>query len=250
MSSGSPRAAVVVLAAGSGSRVGTGTNKVLLPVAGTPVIGWSVRAALAVPDADPIALVCRPEDRDDLGAAVAPLLGDREVMVIDGGPTRHGSERNALHVLRPRIEAGEIDVVVIHDGARPLAAPSLFERTIEVARTHGGAVPTVDVPGLLARDAADRVPTAVVGVQTPQAFRAGPLLAAYDAAEADGFEGTDTAACVARYAVATEVSVRAVPAGPGNLKVTWPEDVATAEVLLDGVVARPGPGSEDAEVLG
>jgi 2-C-methyl-D-erythritol 4-phosphate cytidylyltransferase len=68
-----------------------------------------------------------------------------------------------------------------------------------------------------------------VGVQTPQAFRARPLLEAYRAAARDGFEGTDTAATFERYA---GLPVVAVPSTPANLKVTWPEDLALAEELL------------------
>jgi 2-C-methyl-D-erythritol 4-phosphate cytidylyltransferase len=68
----------------------------------------------------------------------------------------------------------------------------------------------------------------VGGVQTPQAFRAHDVLAAYRAASDDGFEGTDTSACVAAY---RDVAVAAVPGSPLNLKVTFPEDVALAEEL-------------------
>ena len=69
----------------------------------------------------------------------------------------------------------------------------------------------------------------LVGVQTPQAFQAKALLAAYRAAEGDGFRGTDTAACLERYA---DVRIRGVPAPATNLKITFPEDVAVAERIL------------------
>jgi 2-C-methyl-D-erythritol 4-phosphate cytidylyltransferase len=85
----------------------------------------------------------------------------------------------------------------------------------------------------------DRTPLTerVGGVQTPQAFRAGDLLAAYRAAEDDGFEGTDTSACVAAY---REVVVAAVPGSALNLKVTFPEDVALAAGLAPGLSAAAG----------
>ena len=117
--------AVVILAAGSGSRVGATVNKVLLPLRGVPVLVWSVRDALALPDVRRLVLVVRPEDRAAVEAAVAPHLTDREVLVVDGGATRHASEWAALRVLAPDIEAGEVDVVVVHDGARPLAGRPL-----------------------------------------------------------------------------------------------------------------------------
>ena len=72
----------------------------------------------------------------------------------------------------------------------------------------------------------------LVTVQTPQAFRAAPLLEAYAAAERDGFVGTDTAACVAAYSVDPGLRLRAVDGEATNLKVTWPEDLPLAERLL------------------
>lgn len=230
-------AAIVVLAAGSGSRVGAGINKVLLPLRDLPILGWSVRTALAVPGVDPVLVVCRPGERTAVGEALLPVIGDREVLLIDGGATRQASEQAALDLLAPRVAEGTIDVIAIHDGARPLAGVDLFERTIAAAREHGGAVPTVQLAGLLPRDgSAQPAPggpdSRLVGVQTPQAFRAAPLLAAYTAAAAAGFDGTDTAAAFAEFAPGADLTVRAVASGPGNLKVTFAEDVPVAERLL------------------
>jgi 2-C-methyl-D-erythritol 4-phosphate cytidylyltransferase len=216
--------AVVILAAGSGSRVGAEVNKVLLPLRDVPVLVWSVRDALALPDVRRLALVVRPEDRAAVEAAVAPHLGEREVLVVDGGATRHASEWAALQVLADDIESGAVDVVVVHDGARPLAGIDLWQTVVDAARDVGGAIPVVPVTQLLHADLTP-VTEAVGAVQTPQAFRAGEVLAAYRAAADDGFEGTDTAACVSAYA---DVPVAAVAGSPLNLKVTFPEDVALA----------------------
>ena len=151
-----------------------------------------------------------------MSEALAPHLGDREVLLVPGGETRHASEDAALRVLAAEIEAGALDVVVVHDGARPLAGAALFTATIEAARAAGGAIPTVPLPPV--------VPPrpGLHGVQTPQAFRAGPLLAAYRQAAADGFTGTDTASCLERYA---DVRVVSVPGSPRNTKITYPEDL-------------------------
>ena len=219
----------MILAAGTGSRVGAGSNKVLLPLGDRPVLAWSVRDAAALHDAGPnqvvrVLVVVRPGERDDVAAALTPYLGDDEVGLVEGGETRHASEWAALRALGPEIEAGEVDVVAIHDGARPLAGRELFAATIAAARESGGAIPVVPLPGLLARDGRD-LPPELDGVQTPQAFRAPDLVAAYTAAAAEGFEGTDTAACWARY---SDLPVAAVPSTPGNLKITFPEDLALA----------------------
>jgi 2-C-methyl-D-erythritol 4-phosphate cytidylyltransferase len=221
-------AAVVILAAGSGSRVGADTNKVLLPLADTTVLGHSVRAVLGVAEVTRLVIGVRAGDEDAVRGAVAPLLGAGEALLVPGGATRHASEWAALQALADDVSAGEIDVVAVHDGARPLAGPALFEATIAAAREHGGALPVVGLPGLTGRDLR-RVPGSLAGVQTPQAFRAVPLLEAHHRAAADGFEGTDTAACFERYC---ELPVMAVPGSATNLKVTFPEDVAVAERLL------------------
>ncbi len=221
-------AAVVILAGGSGSRVGAETNKVLLPLGDATVLGRSVRAALTLPEVVRLVVAVRPGDEDAVRAAVAPLLGDREVRLVPGGATRHASEWTALQALAEDIGAGHVDVVAVHDGARPLAGPRLFEATIAAAREHGGALPVVELPGLIGRDLRPVVDH-LAGVQTPQAFRAVPLLDAHRRAAVDGYESTDTAACFERY---SDLPVLAVRGGATNLKVTFPEDLATAERLL------------------
>jgi 2-C-methyl-D-erythritol 4-phosphate cytidylyltransferase len=221
-------AAVVILAAGSGSRVGAETNKVLLPLGDSSVLGHSVRAVLELADVTHLVLGVRAGDEDAVRAAVAPLLGAHEVRMVRGGATRHASEWAALQTLADDIETGEVDVVAVHDGARPLAGSALFEATLAAAREHGGALPVVGLPGLLGRDLR-RVGTGLAGVQTPQAFRAVPLLDAHRRAAEEGYESTDTAACFERYC---DLPVVAVDGGPTNLKVTFPEDVAVAERLL------------------
>ena len=223
------RAAVVLVAAGSGSRVGAATNKVLLPLDGVPVLAWSLRTVCSLPYVDQVVLVVREGDvvavRD---LAERYLPEGREAVLVTGGATRHDSEWRGLAALRSRIEAGELDVVAIHDGARPLADAALFEATFRAALEHGGALPARAQPGLVTRDGRRHV-HGLVGVQTPQAFRAGPLLDAYVRARADGFTGTDTASCVAAY---SDLPLRGVPAPATNLKVTFAEDLALAERLV------------------
>ncbi|MEU4455374.1 2-C-methyl-D-erythritol 4-phosphate cytidylyltransferase [Nocardioides sp. NPDC023903] len=230
-------AALVLLAAGSGTRVGAATNKVLLPLDGSDdpassALGLSLQTALAVPDVQRLVLVVRSGDEEAVAAVAQPLLGDREVVMVAGGDTRHASEQAALAVLRADIEAveGGIDVVAIHDTARPLVSPELFSVVIGVARKHGGAIPAAPLSHLSTRDL-QPVEGALVGVQTPQAFRAADLLAAYAQAAADGFDGTDTGATLERYA--SGVRIVAVPSTPLNLKVTFADDLGAVRTLLN-----------------
>lgn len=236
-------AAVVVLAAGSGSRVGAEVNKVLLPVAGVPILARSVTTVLGLSDVARIVVVVREGEQSAAAAVLAPVLAEREVLVVPGGTTRHDSEWAALSVLRPDVESGAVDVIAIHDGARPLASAALYRAVLAAARADGGAIPAVTLPALLSAEGAER---GLVAVQTPQAFAAPALLDAYVQAHRDGFRGTDTAACLERYA---HVRVRAVPSGPGNLKVTFADDLALAEQLLLGA-APAGQGLQSRDVIG
>ena len=236
-----PRTAAVLLAAGAGTRVGATVdeepvNKILLPVAGIPILARSVRTVLDVAGVHRIVLVVRPEDRDAVSEAVVPHLGAHDLWVVDGGAHRHDSEWQALQVLASDIDNDELDVVAIHDAARPLAGAELWRAVIDAAAEHGGAIPVVESPQLSRADGS-LAPSGLVGVQTPQAFGARVLLEAYTRAEADGFVGTDTAACLERYA---DVAIAGVPSTTANLKVTFPEDVSLAEELLGGVSQPPG----------
>ncbi len=228
-----PRTAAVLLAAGAGSRVGARredrpVNKVLLEIAGIPILARSVRTVLDVAGVHRVVLVVRPEDREEVAEAVAPHLGAHDLWVVDGGSQRHDSEWRALRTLAADIEDGEIDVVAIHDAARPLAPEALWRAVIDKAAEHGAAIPVAAVPRLSHRDGM-RAQAGLVGVQTPQAFRAQELLDAYRRADREGFVGTDTASCLARYGSSV---VHGVPSTAANLKVTFPEDVALAERLL------------------
>ncbi|CAA9265467.1 MAG: 2-C-methyl-D-erythritol 4-phosphate cytidylyltransferase, partial [uncultured Corynebacteriales bacterium] len=212
------------------TRLGAGGNKVYLPLAGRPLLAWALEAFAQAPSVRRLVLVARPEDRPLARAATDAV--PHPVRIVDGGSTRHGSEWAALRHLAPAIRSGEVDVVAIHDGARPVLSRALIEETVAAGRLHGAAVPGVPLTGAAVLDGGGPprpVDGTLVRVQTPQAFRADLLLAAYERAERDGFTGTDTAACVERYA---GIPVHCIPGDPRNVKVTYRPDLALAERLL------------------
>ena len=231
------RAAVVVLAAGAGTRVGADVNKVLLPVGGVPVVARSVRTACSVPGVRRVVLVVRDGEQDAVSerGRAAPLDAGPEVAMVTGGETRHASEWAALELLAPAIEAGDIDVVAMHDAARPLASAALYEAVLATAERLGGAIPVARLDDLSTLDGS-ALPAALVGVQTPQAFRAADLLAAHRAAAAAGFEATDTAGCLAAYA---DVVIGAVESDAGNLKVTVADDLRSRRRSAPGERLEP-----------
>lgn len=231
--------AVVVLAAGSGSRFGHARNKAYLPLAGRPVVSWSLSAAAGLGGLRRVLLVIAEHDREqaeDAVAAAAADLGVLRVELVSGGASRHASEAHALEALADDIGAGALAVVVIHDAARPLAATALFDAVVDAARVHGAALPGRRRGSLVATDHGRPLPGTMVAVQTPQAFRAAPLLAAYRAAATEAFEGTDTASCLERY---SDLPVWVVPGTADNVKVTFAPDLAAAERLLAARAAEP-----------
>jgi 2-C-methyl-D-erythritol 4-phosphate cytidylyltransferase len=226
-----PTAAAVVLAGGSGTRVGAQRNKVYLPLRGRPVLAWSIDTFAGMPEIGVVVLVVREPDRE-LAEGVLAECAASGVEVVTGGVTRQESELAGLRRLATRITDGAVDAVLVHDGARPLADRSLAAAVLAAARAAGGAVPglrrtdlataTPDGSGL-----AGPAPVGLVAVQTPQGFRAGPLLAAYTAAAQCGFAGTDTASCMQRFA--PDLPIRWVPGDERNFKITYAHDLAVAE---------------------
>jgi 2-C-methyl-D-erythritol 4-phosphate cytidylyltransferase len=154
------------------------------------------------------------------------------VELVLGGGTRHGSEERALRHLEPAIRAAEVDLVLIHDAARPLCPPALVGELVRAAARHGGAVPGLVADDLAAVDPDGRLVPVTgrrVRVQTPQVFAAGPLLEAYLRAAAVGFDGTDTSACVERF---SSLDVRHVLGDQQNFKITYPHDLYIADQFV------------------
>ncbi len=215
---------VVVVAAGSGRRFGGA--KQYEPLAGRRVLDWSLGAARqAVSD-----LGGAPPGGVAAGGVVLVVAGghegDREPdadVVVAGAGTRSGSVRAGLaHV------PAEAEVIVVHDGARPLADAALFARVVEAVQAGAdAAVPGVAVDDTLRSRGGGVVDRkGLVAVQTPQAFRAGALRAAHRA----GAEATDDASLVE----AAGGKVVVVDGSTSNLKITRPADLVVAEALLRG----------------
>lgn len=222
------RIAVIVLAAGSGSRFGSATNKVWLPLGGRRIISRSLLNAVKSFPGCRTVLVISPQDAVLANQVLQREAQEVEVELVAGGLTRHDSEYNALAHLAPSIQDGSINVVLIHDAARPLATALLFDEVARMAHQHGGALPAIAVDpfeiDLVSKDQ-------IVRVQTPQAFRADELLSAYQQAHRDNFVGTDTAACMEEYF--PEIENIAVVGETQNIKITYPQDLVIAEHVLE-----------------
>jgi 2-C-methyl-D-erythritol 4-phosphate cytidylyltransferase len=205
------------VAAGRGERLGQDRPKAFVTLAGRPMVEWSVEALRAVKAVERI-VVALPEGED----APAGTIGVR------GGAVRSESVRSALG------EAGDADVVVVHDAARPLAAPELFESVIAAIGDAEGAIAAARVTDTVkeaddagtVRDTVDR--SRLWAVQTPQAFRREALERALDVDAATLAAATDDAWLVERRGGI----VRVVEAPADNVKVTTKADLQFAGLLL------------------
>jgi 2-C-methyl-D-erythritol 4-phosphate cytidylyltransferase len=227
-------AAAVVLASGAGTRVGAGVNKVYLPLSGRRLLAWSLEAFGHTPGIGTLVLVTRPQDAELAAEVLQAYGGVVPVEIVHGGATRQASELQALRHLAERISSGLIDTVLLHDAARPLIGADLIVAVLSAAREYGGAVPGLVAENVVAvtGDGAQldgKAPEGVVRVQTPQGFRALPLLAAYEQADVEGFVGTDTASCMEKF---SSLPVRWVPGSEENFKITYPHDLVVAETIL------------------
>ena len=225
-------ATAIIVAGGTGERLGLPGGKQLAEVAGRPVLSWSVAAFDASPLVDNIVVVCHPDRLAEYRAAAVESLGlATPVSFAAGGSTRQASVASGLEQVRENAA-----LVLVHDGARPLVTPALIAETLaalEADSSADGAIvgqPVVDtlkvVDGHTIAETADR--TRFWAVQTPQAFRAIPLRAAYAAASADGFLGTDDASLVERAGG----RVLVVEGPRDNIKVTVAEDLVLVEAAL------------------
>lgn len=234
------RVVVVVLCAGQGTRMGANQNKIFLPLAGAPVAAHAIAAFERAPLVDEMLVVGRGDELARLREEVVARYRFTKVSaVLAGGASRHQSEERALAVLRPRIAAGEVGLVMIHDGARPLVSAQEIVRLVAALRDMpqpGGALLATPLAPSehIARVGPDGALERVYAVEelaragTPQGGDARTLLAAYDRAREAGFEGTDTASVIE----AAGAPVVIVWGDEANIKVTTRDDLLRAEATL------------------
>lgn len=239
-SSAAASVTAVVAAAGSGERLGAGGPKAFVPLAGKPLVEWSIGAFQACASVHPIVVACPPGHVDELGG--------HDLGVVEGGETRSQSVANAL-------AAVGTELVAIHDAARPLVTAELVEgvvATIVADPNADGAIAAVPVADTVKQVGADppeqtrsafttlygtNAPLVIESTrdrallwvaQTPQVFRTEALRRAIEAYPADAPPATDEAMLV--EAAGGRVLIH--PSSPENLKVTTPLDLRIAELLL------------------
>ena len=225
----------IVVAAGTSARMG-GLDKLAAPIAGRPLLAWTLDALAGARVVGRLVVVTAPERIDSLRDA--PWLPSSVVAVVPGGDRRQASVAAGLAELDrlDRARGGSADdrVVLVHDGARPLVSRALVEAVAEAAAAHGAAIPVVPIGETVkriedARVAATLDRTSLATAQTPQGVRRSILRAAFERFAASGPQTfTDEAALLE----ACSIPVHVIDGDPGNVKVTLPADLARAEAVL------------------
>ncbi|HIR31893.1 MAG TPA: 2-C-methyl-D-erythritol 4-phosphate cytidylyltransferase [Candidatus Faecousia faecavium] len=217
---------VVIVAAGSASRMG-GIDKVMAPLAGEPMI---VRTVRAFQDCDAVKKIV-VVTREDLILPITSLCSGMSKVkaVVAGGSSRQESVHLGLNAL-----SGEVQLVAVHDGARPLVSWQMIDRVIRAANTYGAAAPAIPVKdtikvvkGGVVEQTPDR--SNLFAVQTPQVFDFDLLRGALKKVEQEQLQVTDDCSAVEQMGM----RVKIVEGDERNLKVTTPMDLKIAQMLLE-----------------
>lgn len=219
----------IIAAGGLGTRLKTIEPKPLVMLSGKPLLAYSIEVFEKSPLIDGVILVIHEYHVLDVEKLVMRYHFRKVERIVAGGPTRCASVYNGLQ------EAGDTtDIVVIHDGARPLIQPQTLQKAVEQCASHGAAVvgvrvkstiKKVDPAGMFARETLNR--DELWEIQTPQVFKREILLRAY--AQKGPAEPTDDASLVERLGV----PVKVVEGDYENIKITTHEDLITAAALLN-----------------
>jgi 2-C-methyl-D-erythritol 4-phosphate cytidylyltransferase len=220
-------AAAILVAAGPGTRLGAGVPKAFVDLCGAPIVAHSLRALTRASCIASAVVVVPGGSIDDARAALAPHIPTGfPVAIVAGGAERQDSVRNGLAAV------DSVDVIAIHDAARPFVSPGVVDDAIAAAARHGAAIVAVPATDTVKRVHPDgwiesTPPRQHIWLaQTPQAFRADLIRSAH-AAAAQG-DATDDAMLVERLGVRVYV----VRGNAENRKITTPEDLQWAEWLL------------------
>lgn len=224
-----PHVTALIAAAGQGTRMASDVNKQLLLLRGKPLLAETLNIFQQCPEVDQIILVAGVGEAEEFQRLTERCQLSKVKQIVIGGRQRQDSVAEGLKNLSPAC-----DLVAVHDGARPLLTSAHLAAVIQAAAETGGAVLAVPVkdtlklvgPTGLVESTPDR--STLWAVQTPQVFQKEILLKAYAQAARDGFYGTDDASLVERCGYPVQV----VMGSYENIKITTPDDLALAELLL------------------
>ncbi len=221
----------ILLAGGSSNRFSDEENKVYFPIGRKPALCWPLETLERSHYIDSILLVIREEDWDKTNNVIELVDPEKLIGVTVGGDSRHESEYEGLKYLKDSKKVKEDDLILIHDGARPLLPDYLVSELINVAIKYGASAPGFNSKNLSTKvkNRKDSNET-IVEIQTPQVFPANELWKSYELAKLDNWQAVDTTECVSKY-LGMEAMV--IPGDLINMKVTFIEDIFELEKLLE-----------------
>jgi 2-C-methyl-D-erythritol 4-phosphate cytidylyltransferase len=218
---------VVLPAAGSGKRMGAGMNKLFLLLANKPILIHTLEVFQNDEDCTGIWLAVKPEERE----YVQELLNKYHITKVKGLPNGGKERQHSVHSCLKEMQ--EVEIVLVHDAARPFITQPVIDALVKTAYEKGAAI-----AGVRAKDTMKKVKDGVIvetvdrenlwSIQTPQAFRFDLLYEAEDVAEKVGFLGTDEAMLVERLGH----QVHIVESTYENVKITTKEDLVFGEAIL------------------
>jgi 2-C-methyl-D-erythritol 4-phosphate cytidylyltransferase len=219
----------IIVAAGSSRRMGM--DKLFAPLAGKPVLWYSLRAFSDCSEIDEILVVTKEDRMADVQKLIRTGRLQKVSKVIMGGTERHLSVWRGLQA----VESAGSEFVAIHDGARPLTTPSLIHDCLAMAREHGAACCASPIPDTVKRASADLVVTESVeraglwGMQTPQVFASSLILQAYVSLIAKHEMVTDEVSAIQKLGK----RIALLKNDDWNFKITFPHDIELAEHVLN-----------------
>ncbi len=221
----------ILLAGGSSDRFNNEENKVYFPIGGKPALSWALETLDDSDKVDSILLVVRDEDWDKTNNVIELVNPNKLSGVTIGGNTRHESEYQGLAYLKERPDVSEEDLILIHDGARPLLPNYLLDELINVAVKYGASAPGFNSNNLMKKKEFNKseIQETIVEIQTPQIFPASELWKSYELAKLDNWQAVDTTECVSKY---SELEAVVIPGDPRNMKVTFIEDIFKLEQMI------------------
>ena len=221
----------ILLAGGSSDRFNNEENKVYFPIGGKPALSWPLETLDNSDKVDSIILVVRDEDWEKTNNVIQLVNPKKLSGVTIGGNTRHESEYQGLLYLKERPDINEEDLILIHDGARPLLPSYLLDELIDVAKKYGASAPGYNSDNLMKKQEFNKeeIQETIVEIQTPQIFPASELWKSYELAKLDKWQAGDTTECVSKY---SELEAVVIPGDPRNMKVTFIEDIFKLEEMI------------------
>jgi 2-C-methyl-D-erythritol 4-phosphate cytidylyltransferase len=218
----------IIAAAGYGTRMHTPGGKQFLELAGKPILQHTLEIFSGCDAIDEIVLTVNPDDLDKAKSFVRQNNFTKVIAVVPGGKERQNSVYNALLQVHE-----DTNIVLVHDGARPLVTKELIVRIASEIKIDDAVIPGVPVKDTtktvkdgIVQNTLDR--KSLMSIQTPQAFRFKLLKEAYERGRRTGYLATDDARFIERLGH----KVKVVPGSYENIKITTPEDIIIAEAII------------------